>query len=116
MLLIRHNYGDYYWSFAGGSIDKNETPFDAAVREVREELSINLDQAQVVATGSFKTKEDHKDDKVYCFWAEVPNKDFILNDVELAEAFWFSINNPPKHLGVKNAQKIFECYKSYVNK
>lgn len=42
VLVVKAYYKDY-WSFPGGIVDGDETPRDAAVREVEEETGVRLD-------------------------------------------------------------------------
>ena len=42
VLLVRHSYGPPVWGLPGGGLSKGEDPEDAARREVREELGLEL--------------------------------------------------------------------------
>lgn len=42
VLLLKHSYGPAVWSLPGGGLGKGEDPADAARREVREELGVEL--------------------------------------------------------------------------
>jgi len=52
LFLLRDNHPRYEntWCFPGGKMKKGESEFDGALRELREELGINVD-----AKGSFST-------------------------------------------------------------
>jgi ADP-ribose pyrophosphatase YjhB (NUDIX family) len=43
ILIVKPNYKDC-WSIAGGVIEENESPKDACLREVKEEIGIDLKQ------------------------------------------------------------------------
>ena len=45
VLIVKPSYKDY-WSVPGGVIDKDESPRDAALREVREEIGLDLKSMQ----------------------------------------------------------------------
>ena len=45
-LVLKAHYKPY-WSFPGGWIEKNQTPLQAAVRELEEETNILIDQEQL---------------------------------------------------------------------
>lgn len=104
MLMIRHTYGGYYWTFPGGKINKKETPEEAVKREVLEELNIEIDQP--ILTGLFPLNNEYKKDTIYCFWAELDRQDFKIDLSEIAEAKWFPIGELPEKTG-KNARRIY---------
>ena len=105
VLLIKHIIGKA-WTFPGGRIEKGELPIETAKREIQEELAITLDK--IYSTGSFFTNYQYKQDTVHCFWAEVENKNFIIDPVEITEAKWFPKDQIPL-LG-PNAQKMYQAY------
>lgn len=41
------------WSLFGGGINKNETPIEAAIRELKEELGINIKREQLYLWATF---------------------------------------------------------------
>lgn len=47
VLVVKANYR-HEWSFPGGVIDAGETPMQAALREVREEVGLSLDAQSLV--------------------------------------------------------------------
>jgi 8-oxo-dGTP diphosphatase len=48
-LIERYRAGLHYFTFPGGGVDEGETPKQAAIREAREELGIQIDIKQKVA-------------------------------------------------------------------
>ncbi|MCB2048682.1 MAG: NUDIX domain-containing protein [Novosphingobium sp.] len=50
VLLVRHSYGVAAWSLPGGGHGKNEDPADAVRRELREELSLEIEDLERLAT------------------------------------------------------------------
>jgi mutator protein MutT len=53
-LIERRRQGRHYFSFPGGGIDAGETPEQAAIREAREELGIDVALKQQVAEIVFR--------------------------------------------------------------
>src|SRR5207248_2768136 len=62
-LMIRNSYGKGHWTFPGGAIARGETPDDAAIREVLEEVGLEL--ASVRAIGFYESNKQYKHDTVY---------------------------------------------------
>lgn len=97
------------WTLPGGGIDKDELPLDAARREVREEVGIELNNLKFL--GTFFTTQFYKRDTVYCFHARVRNVHYILDPVEVAEARWFSKDALPEPLA-PNVRKALDLYRA----
>jgi ADP-ribose pyrophosphatase YjhB (NUDIX family) len=50
VLLLKHSYGPDVWSLPGGGLGKGEDPLEAARREVREELCLELPRIEAIGT------------------------------------------------------------------
>ncbi len=50
VLLLKHSYGPDVWSLPGGGLGKGEDPLEAARREVREELGLELPRIEAIGT------------------------------------------------------------------
>ena len=50
VLLVRHSYGPKEWFFPGGGIGKDETPEQAARRELLEETACEIEGLKLVGT------------------------------------------------------------------
>ena len=73
IFATQRGYGDFKdgWEFPGGKVEPGETPEDAIVREIKEEL-----KAEIKVTG-FLTTVEHDYPTFHlsmdCFWAELVN-------------------------------------------
>lgn len=50
VLLLRHSYGPETWALPGGGMSRGEAPEQAARREMREELGLELDLLEPLGT------------------------------------------------------------------
>jgi 8-oxo-dGTP pyrophosphatase MutT (NUDIX family) len=87
VLLVRHSYGNKtLWNIPGGGYKpKKETPEEAAVREVREELNIALENPQII--GLYETDGEGKRDTVTIVSGAIKTVDITRNN-EIAEILW----------------------------
>jgi len=69
LLLIRNAYGDCgQYLLPGGGVSRDESPAAAAIREVREEIGIELDRVEPVWT--FESNAEGKRDTIHLFKAK----------------------------------------------
>ncbi len=93
ILLIRNTYGGRLWSFPGGGVNEGEDPRDAAIREVKEEVGVDL--TDVVFLGKLLYDYGRHDDTVHVFRSAISAKSFRIDPNEIAEARWFSVYDVP---------------------
>lgn len=92
ILLVRKNNSMYFMQ-AGGKIEIGETPLQALVREIQEELGLRLNSSDFNYIGHFcvpaANEANHHID-THLFSINITNTD-LTAQAELAEVGWYSI-------------------------
>lgn len=107
------------WQFVTGGIEENESPKEAMLREIREEIDVSKDQIISINKMSFRDifTEDNFRIKSTIFLVEVEDvKIDIYNnpdEIEHEDFEWLSKSEVLERLEFKNQKEFFEkiiCY------
>lgn len=107
ILLIRNTYGNNkLWMFPGGGIKKYETPQQAFIREIKEEVGLDINQVKQI--GEYTSTKEYKIDNVKVFAGISYTSNLKTEAIEILEAKWFIVNNLP--IISPNAKKILSMW------
>ncbi len=113
ILLIRHiNSG--HWSFPKGHVEPGETEVETAIREIREETSIDvIIDPTFRETVSYSPKRDTQKVVVY-FIGKAKNFDYVPQEEEISEVRWVDIGHASHMLTYENDKNIVIKAKSII--
>lgn len=85
IFATQRGYGDFKggWEFPGGKIEVGETPQEALVREIKEELETEIEVGELIDTIEYDYPTFHL--SMDCFWAEIVSGDMVLKEHEAAK-------------------------------
>ena len=91
LFATQRGYGDFkdMWEFPGGKMERGETPQDALVREIREELDAEITVGDLIKTVEYVYPAFHL--KMHCFLCYLKSEYIVLKEHEAAR--WLSKKN-----------------------
>jgi 8-oxo-dGTP diphosphatase len=104
IFATQRGYGEFKdgWEFPGGKMEPGETPQEALVREIQEELDTEIKVGDLLDTVEYDYPKFHL--TMHCFWCNIQSGTLVLKEHEAAK--WLtkeqlnSVDWLPADLGV----------------
>ncbi len=108
LVLVRHWYNSL-WVMPGGGIKKHETPEQAAAREVREELGLDIGQLDY-RLGTYANTKEGKNDTVHCFVAVMKERPVLRKrfNLEVSDVAWVPFDQLPDGTSMATRARLAE--------
>ena len=91
IFATQRGYGNYkdWWEFPGGKVEAGETPQEALIREIQEELGTKIAVDEFLITVEYDYPEFHL--SMDCFWCHVEEGNLSLLEHEASR--WLPLND-----------------------
>ena len=114
VLLVSSNndHGEIFWGFPKGHQEKGEADFETAIREVKEEVGLDVeivDEAPIKVCHSIKNNTAYKE--IYLCLASPVSKEIVIQEDEINEAKWVPFDEADEYLKDYYAEAWHECLK-----
>ena len=84
IFATQRGYGEWkdWWEFPGGKMEEGESPEEALVREISEELSTEISVEELLCTVEYDYPKFHL--TMHCYWCSLVTEALHLNEHEAA--------------------------------
>lgn len=85
VFATQRGYGEFKggWEFPGGKIEEGETPQEALVREIKEELNVEIEVGELLDVVEYDYPNFHL--SMDCFICKIKSGELVLNEHEAAK-------------------------------
>ena len=102
------------WAATSGGVDAGETSLDAVIRELKEELGLNIKEKELTFIGTYKRINDFVD--TYLLEKDIDINDVTIQKEEVQGVKWMSINHFEKLIARGEASDTsFGLFKNYID-
>jgi len=120
-LLLHYQFKGDYWDFPRGNLRKEETPKQAAVREVVEETGLSEDDLRFTegfekeAKWFYRLGEEPVQKRVTYFLAETQREDVRISEEHVGFK-WLNFKDALRLLRYKNSKKLLLMAEDFLQK
>jgi 8-oxo-dGTP diphosphatase len=105
VLLVHQTYNGNKWAWPGGAVEANESPWDAAVREVKEETVLDVQIVRLVSVYHFTDRNGLG----FQFLCRVVGSELQVDGTEISEARFFDRAHLPVPMTQPARQRLADA-------
>lgn len=103
-ILLAHRTDYDIWNCPGGGMDDSETPDQAAIREAKEEVGVDI---EIIRCAGVYPKKD-KNEIVFSFVAKIVGGTLQYTE-EADDIAWFSFEDLPRNMSLAQIERIVDA-------
>lgn len=112
VLLLKHNAG--HWAFAKGHVEENETEEQTALREIKEETSLNVKlDTKFRTTVKYSPMEDVEKEVVYFLAYKIGGSETPQLE-EISEIQWLNLEEAMNTVTYERDKEILQKVEKYI--
>lgn len=112
LLLVKPSYKDH-WSIPGGVVDQNESPRIACLREIKEEVGLELSEVRLLCIDYVSAVQEKDENLQFIFYGGVLTTSEILkiklNQSELSEHKFVEVSEALSKVSKKLSKRLPKC-------
>lgn len=119
LLIVKPSYKDH-WSVPGGVVDENEPPRSACIREVKEEIGLDIESPKFLCVDWTPPRDEKGEDLQFTFFGGVLKPEQIkkikLAPEEISEYQFLPVGKALPLLNENLERRIPKCLEALKNK